>query len=452
MMHRKTRPTAKLLIVAVACVALVVGLVGLGCGLISRMNGSASDSVDEALAAIGDDPQDALEYLAPEEDGSVDEDGTWVPGQATTDRWTMLTSRDRGEGAEPLTTAVAGASAMRVQSQDATDERAAWVTGKGLDYAAGLSEQSFSAKVKNNVAVILGNSMAEIEDGVTGTRDTSGSGSVSWDSRRPAVLADDHGEDFKTLMKMVGTDDTALATMTDAAGRFSTARTQAILDAHPDAVMGVDPGTAESSDSPRLKEELQTGISNDGMILGFIEQSAVNGRKKQGENEAAADKTVASTILGAVTKGLSSVPNPYAQGPGTAIPSASPVITSATGKPDKTPVDDAATAMKNTQEQVLQSTMAQIANDGRFDESAFTNTDGTDYATGLDRNGDRDARMTPYAWMRPDHTIDTSALFDSDENRRQFNSWLDDNDIPISNFRTDYQTGMNAGKEYAKDN
>ena len=86
MMHRKTRPTAKGLIVAVACVALVVGLVGLGFGLISRMNGSASDSVDEALAAIGDDPQAALEYLAPEEDGNVDEDGTWVPGQTTVDR------------------------------------------------------------------------------------------------------------------------------------------------------------------------------------------------------------------------------------------------------------------------------------------------------------------------------------------------------------------------------
>ena len=448
-MRRRSRPTAKHLTVAVACLALVVGL---GCGLISRMNGSTSDSVDDTLAAIGDDPQAALEYLAPEEDGSTDENGTWVPGQTTVDQWTMLTSRDRGEGAEPLTAAVAGASAMRVQSQDATDERAAWVTGKGLDYAAGLSEQSFSAKVKNNVAVILGNSMAEIEDGVTDSRDTSGSGSVSWDSGRPAILADDHGEDFKTLMKMVGTDDTALATMTDAAGRFSTARTQAILDAYPDAVMGVDPGIAESSDSPRLKEELQTGISNDGMILGFIEQSAVNGRKEQGENEAAAEKTVASTILGAATKGLSSVPNPYAQGPGTAIPSASPGITSATGKPDKTPVDDATTAMKNTQEQVLQSTMAQIANDGRFDESAFTNTDGTDDATGLDPNGDRDTRMTPYAWMRPDHTIDTSTLFDSDENRQQFNNWLDDNDIPISNFKTNYQTGMNAGKEYAKDN
>ena len=86
MMRRRSRPTAKGLIVAVACVALVVGLVGLGFGLISRMAGSSSDSVDEALTAIGDDPDAALEYLVPEEDGSMDEDGTWVPGQTTVDR------------------------------------------------------------------------------------------------------------------------------------------------------------------------------------------------------------------------------------------------------------------------------------------------------------------------------------------------------------------------------
>ena len=54
--------------------------------------------------------------------------------------------------------------------------------------------------------------------------------------------------------------------------------------------------------------------------------------------------------------------------------------------------------------------------------------------------------------MRPDHTIDTSALFDSDENRQQFNNWLDDNDIPSSNFKTDYQADLNAGKGHAKDN
>ena len=51
-MRRMTRPTAKLLI-AVACLALVVGLVGLGFGLISRVSGSSSDPTDGVLTAMG---------------------------------------------------------------------------------------------------------------------------------------------------------------------------------------------------------------------------------------------------------------------------------------------------------------------------------------------------------------------------------------------------------------
>ena len=50
MMRRKTRPTAKGLIVAVACAALVVGL---GFGLISRVSGSSSDPMDGVLTAMG---------------------------------------------------------------------------------------------------------------------------------------------------------------------------------------------------------------------------------------------------------------------------------------------------------------------------------------------------------------------------------------------------------------
>ena len=53
MMRRRSRPTAKGLIVAVACVALVVGLVGLGFGLISRMSGSASDLTRDSLVGSG---------------------------------------------------------------------------------------------------------------------------------------------------------------------------------------------------------------------------------------------------------------------------------------------------------------------------------------------------------------------------------------------------------------
>ena len=175
MMRRRSRPTAKLLIAAASCVALVVGLVGLGCGLISRVSGSASDSVDEALAAIGDDPQAALEYLAPEGDGSVDGDGVWVPGQTTVDRWTMLTSRDWGKhapGLDALTAVMGVASSFRNRAPSETDPdvpatadaRATYACGRAMSYFGGeeFTKKDFTDTMKRNLAVVAANSSQDV--------------------------------------------------------------------------------------------------------------------------------------------------------------------------------------------------------------------------------------------------------------------------------------------------
>ena len=188
-MHRKTRPTAKGLIVAVACAALVVGLVGLGFGLISRMNGSASDSVDDALAAIGDDPQAALEYLAPEEDGNVDEDGTWVPGQTTVDQWTMLTSRDwnkHAPGLDALTAAIGAASSFRNRAPSETDPdvpatadaRATYACGQAMSYfgGEGFTKKDFTDTMKHNLAVVVANSPEEVAAAAAGKDEVSTGG------------------------------------------------------------------------------------------------------------------------------------------------------------------------------------------------------------------------------------------------------------------------------------
>ena len=188
-MHRKTRPTAKGLIVAVACAALVVGLVGLGFGLINRMNGSASDSVDEALTAIGDDPQAALEYLAPEGDGNVDEDGTWVPGQTTTDRWTMLTSRDwnkHAPGLDALTAAIGAASSFRNRAPSETDPdvpatadaRATYACGQAMSYfgGEGFTKKDFTDTMKHNLAVVVANSPEEVAAAAAGKDEVSTGG------------------------------------------------------------------------------------------------------------------------------------------------------------------------------------------------------------------------------------------------------------------------------------
>ena len=222
MMRRRSRPTAKLLIAAASCVALVVGLVGLGCGLISRMAGSASDSVDEALAAIGDDPDAALEYLVPEEDGNVDEDGVWVPGQTTVDRWTMLTSRDWGKhapGLDALTAVTGAASSFRNRAPSETDPdvpatadaRATYACGRAMSYfgGEGFTKKDFTDTMKRNLAVVAANSSQDVstvaEDGALGADATS------------AGLA---ATDIASLIYRFGDNQDAMTTLATGLGQY----------------------------------------------------------------------------------------------------------------------------------------------------------------------------------------------------------------------------------------
>ena len=217
-MRRMTRPTAKLLI-AVACLALVVGL---GCGLISRMTGSASDSVDDALAAIGDDPQAALEYLTPEGDGSVDGDGVWVPGQTTVDRWTMLTSRDWGKhapGLDALTAVTGAASSFRNRAPSETDPdvpttadaRATYACGRAMSYfgGEGFTKKDFTDTMKTNLAVVMANSSQDVS--TAAARRSLGRGATS------AGLA---ATDIASLIYRFGDHQDAMTTLATGLGQY----------------------------------------------------------------------------------------------------------------------------------------------------------------------------------------------------------------------------------------
>ena len=221
-MRRRSRPTAKGLIVAVACVALVVGLVGLGCGLISRVSGSASDSVDDALAAIGDDPQAALEYLVPEEDGSVDEDGVWVPGQTTVAQWTMLSSRDWGRhapGLDALTAVTGAASSFRNRAPSETDPdvsatadaRAAYACGRAMSYfgGEGFTKKDFTDTMKRNLSVVVANSPEEVADAAV--KGALGAGVTS---------AGLEATDISSLIYRFGDNQDAMTTLATGLGQY----------------------------------------------------------------------------------------------------------------------------------------------------------------------------------------------------------------------------------------
>ena len=220
MMRRRARPTTKGLIVAVACAALVVGLAG--CGLISRMSGSASDSVDEALTAIGDDPQAALEYLAPEEDGNVDEDGTWVPGQTTVDRWTMLTSRDwhkHAPGLDALTAVTGAASSFRNRAPSETDPdvsatadaRATYACGRAMSYfgGEGFTKKDFTDTMKRNLAVVAANSSQDVAT-------VAGNGAPGRGATSSGLAA----TDISSLIYRFGDNQDAMTTLATGLGQY----------------------------------------------------------------------------------------------------------------------------------------------------------------------------------------------------------------------------------------
>ena len=336
MMHRKTRPTAKLLIVAVACVALVVGLVGLGFGLISRMNGSASDSVDEALAAIGDDPQDALEYLAPEEDGNVDGDGTWVPGQTTVDQWAMLTSRDwhkHAPGLDALTAVTGAASSFRNRAPSETDPdvpatadaRATYACGRAMSYfgGEGFTKEDFTDTMKRNLAVVVANSSQDVA--AAAARRSLGTDATS------AGLA---ATDIASLIYRFGDHQDAMTTLATGLGQYHHNAIQEVMN---------DPG----SDKGNLNNEYRRVAASSSYLQTLSEFRFADDKKKDSEEQTTTVDTSLSVLNAVSAAGLTALTDEaaapalaFTTGSTIAKPLISSQVTDALGTPTGDPYTD----------------------------------------------------------------------------------------------------------------
>ena len=334
-MHRRSRPTAKLLIAAASCVALVVGLVGLGFGLISRMAGSSSDSVDEALTAIGDDPDAALEYLAPEEDGNVDEDGTWVPGQTTVDRWTMLTSRDWGKhapGLDALTAVTGAASSFRNRAPSKTDPdvpatadaRAAYACGRAMSYfgGEGFTKEDFTDTMKRNLAVVAANSSQDVstvaEDGALGADATS---------------AGLEATDIASLIYRFGDNQDAMTTLATGLGQYHHNAIQEVMN---------DPDANENG----LRYGYRQAAASSSYLQTLSEFRFADDKKKDSEEQKTTVDTSLSVLnavsaagLTALTDGAAAPMLAFTTGSTIAKPLISSQVTDALGTPTDRPAD-----------------------------------------------------------------------------------------------------------------
>ena len=230
------------------------------------INGQAgtSDPLTGVLTAMSNNPEAALEYLAPAKDGSVDDAGNWVSSQTATERWELLTSRDwniqHQDAAEALSAATAAASSFRNRAPSAddpvpadADARATCACGRAITYFAGeaFSKDDITDAMKQNLAVMAANSPEEITAVAEGKDLKSGDGPrlLNWGVTEA---------DISTLVYRLGDDKDAMATLATGMGEFHHDRIQSKM---------AEPGAGEGT----LKSEYQQAAASSTYIRSLSE-------------------------------------------------------------------------------------------------------------------------------------------------------------------------------------
>ena len=307
------------------------------------INGQAgtSDPLTGVLTAMSNNPEAALEYLAPAKDGSVDDAGNWVPSQTATERWELLTSRDRNiqhqDAAEALSAATAAASSFRNRAPSAddpvpadADARATCACGRAITYFAGeaFSKDDITDAMKQNLAVMAANSPEEIitiAEGGKLDEGSQGPGLTNWGVTEA---------DISTLVYRLGDDKDAMATLATGMGEFHHDRIQ-------EAMTGSDAGTMS------LASEYQQAAASSTYIRSLSESrftdDGAEGSAEQ-KDTVGTGLSVLTTVAAAGVSALSdgaAAPLAFSVGSTIARPLAAEAITDALGAPAGDAVDAA---------------------------------------------------------------------------------------------------------------
>ena len=307
------------------------------------INGQAgtSDPLTGVLTAMSNNPEAALEYLAPAKDGSVDDAGNWVPSQTATERWELLTSRDRNiqhqDAAEALSAATAAASSFRNRAPSAddpvpadADARATCACGRAITYFAGeaFSKDDITDAMKQNLAVMAANSPEEITTIAEGGKMDEGSQGprlTNWGVSKA---------DISTLVYRLGDDKDAMATLATGMGEFHHDRIQ-------EAMTGSDAG------AENLKSEYQQAAASSTYIRSLSESrftdDGAEGSAEQ-KDTVGTGLSVLTTVAAAGVSALSdgaAAPLAFSVGSTIARPLAAEAITDALGAPAGDAVDAA---------------------------------------------------------------------------------------------------------------
>ena len=296
---------------------------------------STSDPMDGVLTAMGNNPDAALEYLTPEGDGSVDEDGVWVPGQTTVDRWTMLTSRDWGEdasGLDALTAVMGAASSFRNRAPSESDPdvpatadaRATYACGRAMSYfgGEGFTKKDFTDTMKRNLAVVVANSSEDVStaaiNGALGTGATS------------SGLA---ATDISSLIYRFGDNQDAMTTLATGLGQYHHNKLKEAMN---------DPGANEND----LGDGYQQVAASSSYLQTLSEFRFADDKKKDSKEQETTVDTSLSVLNAVSTAGLTALTDEaaapalaFTTGSTIAKPLISSQVTDALGTPTDRPAD-----------------------------------------------------------------------------------------------------------------
>lgn len=258
------------------------------------------------LTAMGRNPEAALNYFVPPSE-VVHGDNGYTVEDSPTFRWIMSRHWDE-TSMEGLTAAFAGVSTFRVPDEGSKDEQAAWITEQATLALSGVSDESkfnpaWNPLSHQNTAIMLGNSMPDVDAAAS---NSSASGKATpFEANYPAVWTRVHTKEVRALLQELGTDDTALASLGEAAARFCAERTKE------------NSSTEHYTSNPAESAVTQTAkdCEFNNKTIGFLVGAAQKGRELNDEDKDAG----IGLLFSALSDGLKFVPSPQSAAVGSAI-------------------------------------------------------------------------------------------------------------------------------------
>ena len=261
------------------------------------------DPLPAVLTATVRTPTTVLDILAPPLPGAdpstppseEDEFRRILATQVDGSLWEWVSARAQKAGPaclEALTAAVASASTLRYRPTTSQpnpyEARAAWLTEQAVVTLAGVDTTTWTPTARRTTAVILANSIGDLWDAAR--NDVHFYRFQTFYNSLPTGWSKHHNEELTTLLREVLKDDTALTTVSRAAGVFTAHHLTAVAK-------DIEPGTRLDVSYATLLNE----TSLDSSLYGYLYTACATGRGIGADEASTATGILLNTMLQSLT-------------------------------------------------------------------------------------------------------------------------------------------------------